>query len=148
MQKVLPGGRPVDRRELPMITRITSDHASATETADRLRATGAVVLVTEEHAEDRSSAFCWYHPHRLAPTTCLRCGAPICDRCLLDAQGEEICARCAHKGHSRVRNTRLRQLFVVFLFAVFVYEVVAWVAADEARVDPGSTVRAVLIQLV
>ena len=148
LQRVLPGGQPVDPSELPLITRITGDPAAAAATARRLRQAGATVLVTEEPADPEHSAFCADHPHRLAPLPCLRCGVPICGRCKREAEGEELCRRCMRQGHSRVRNTRLRQLFVVFLFAVFVYEVVDFLNSDRAQISPDAPVRAVVVQLV
>lgn len=148
LKSVLPGGRPVEPTELPLITRITSDHAAAQETARRLRASGATALVTEEPALPDHSAFCADHPHRLAPLPCTRCGVPICGRCKREAEGEELCRRCFREGHSRTRSTRRRQLFVIFLFAVFVYEVVDWLAADQASVSGAAPVRAVIVQLV
>ena len=148
LQQVLPGGRPVDPAELPLITRITGDPAAAATTARRLRQAGATVLVTEEPADPHHSAFCADHPHRLAPLHCLRCGVPICGRCKRESEGEELCRRCVRKGHSRVRNTRLRQLFVVFLFAVFVYEVVDYLNSDRAQVSADAPVRGVVVQLV
>ena len=144
----LPGGRPIESLELPLITRITSRPDVAERTADRLRAAGAIVVITHEPAVRDVSAFCEFHPHRLAPTACRNCQGPICDRCVGQAGGEEICPRCYQGGHSTVRRTRLRQLFVIFLFAVFVYEVVGFVQEDQAGVAPNGRVKAVVIQLV
>ncbi len=144
----LPGERPVDPNELPLTCRITSSPDAAEETAARLREAGGVVVITKEPATRSNSAFCGFHPHRLAARHCGVCGTPVCDRCIEDARGEQICARCIQEGHSRVRQTRLRQLFFLFLFAVFLYEVGSFVQADEARVAPDARVKALVVQLV
>lgn len=144
----LPGERPVDPRELPLTCRITSSPEAAEETAARLREAGGVVVITKEPATRSDSAFCVFHPHRLAARHCGVCGTPVCDRCIEEAQGEKICVDCIKQGHSRVRHTRLRQLFFLFLFAVFLYEVGSFVQADEARVAPDARVKALVVQLI
>lgn len=132
----LPGGRAPDPSELPVVVRATGDAALAAETAAALRASGAVVVVVDEPAEVDPSAFCSTHAGRFAARACLSCRRPVCTSCAREAGGEDLCPACRAQGRSPRRRVRLRQLFLLFLFAVFLWEVAQDRRTDRARTDP------------
>lgn len=147
VRAVLPGRRSIGRSELPLVVRTTGDRQQARHTALRLRAAGAVVLVMEEPA-DGEGAFCADHPARIAARTCLGCDRPVCTTCSLESRGEDVCRVCRARGRSPRARVRRRQLFVLFLFAVFLYEVADWWEHDRDAVDPSGPVRVAVFQFV
>lgn len=146
VRDALPAPRELSPDELPFIARITSEEHVATRTAHRLRAAGAVVLVLEEPGGRSDGAFCGFHPDRIAARACLHCAAPICTSCRRRAGEEDICPDCVARGRGKRRSTRLRQLFVMFLFAVFCYEVYAYFRYQRQVVSPGGAVRVAILQ--
>jgi len=147
VEAALPSGVSLRQEELPRVIRITGDRIRATETARRLREAGAVVLVTEEPAGGES-AFCSDHQGRMAGRACVGCGRPVCSACSREGGGEDVCVGCRRKGRSPRARVRRRQLFVLFLFAVFVYQVVEYIRSDRLAVDPRGPVRVAIFQFV
>ena len=147
VQAVLPGARTVDLTELPVVIRTTGSRNQAHKTASRLRAAGAIVLVIEEPM-DGGGAFCVDHPDRVAARVCIGCGRPTCTSCRDLARGENVCVACRRKGLTPRARTRRRQLFMFFLFTVFLYEVVDFLRADRAAVNPDGRVRVAVYQFV
>jgi hypothetical protein len=146
VRDALPAPRELSPDELPFIARITHEERVAARTAKRLREAGAVVLVLEEPGGKDDGAFCGFHPDRIAARACVYCAAPICTSCRRRAGDEDICPDCVARGRGRRRTTRLRQLFVMFLFAVFCYEVYAWFRTNRDAVAPGGPVRVAILQ--
>ncbi len=145
VEATVPGGRRLQPVDLPWVTRVTLDPAEARETAERLRAAGAVVLVMVEPAAGES-AFCPTHPGRIAARSCVRCGAPTCTACRQDAHGDEVCASCARAGRGPRRQIRVRQLFSLFLFAVFLYGVARWQIDQRTALSPRGPVTVAIYQ--
>ena len=146
LRLVLPRATPVLAEDLPLVTRVVPDLESARLTAERLRATGAAVVVLEDPPSGAASPFCPAHPVRLGAGTCRRCGAAICGACVLEAAGDVLCPSCADVLRERRRWTRTRQLFVGLLFTVFLYQVAAMLLTDRARVSPTGPVEVGLFQ--
>jgi len=146
VQDAMPTPRALAPEDLPFIARITHDSHVASVTARRLRTAGAVVLVVEEPGGPADGAFCGFHPDRIAARACTLCDAPICTSCRRRAGEEDICPRCVSQGGGRRRITRLRQLFAIFLFAVFCFEVYAWFRTNRDAVSPGADVRVAILQ--
>jgi len=147
VEAVMPGNRRVRARDLPLVIRTTGDRSQAQLTAVRLRDAGAVVLVMEEPAEGEG-AFCADHPARIAARLCVGCRRPVCTTCSLESGGEDVCSACRKKGRSPRARVRRRQLFVIFLFAVFLYKVVDYIQSDTRAVDPNGHVRVAVFQFV
>ena len=133
--------------QLPLVTRVTSSALTAQQTAERLRENGAVVMIVGEPSEG-PSAFCEAHPGRIAARRCMRCGAPVCLSCRAAAGDEDVCPACWAKVRTPRRRVKQRQLFVLFLFVVFLYELWRWWAADQAATSPHGPVRVGLYQFV
>ena len=146
VRDALPSPRDLSPDELPFIARTTSEQKVAARTAARLRAAGAVVVVLEEPGGKTDGAFCGFHPDRIAARACLYCAAPICTSCRRRAGDEDICPDCVARGRGKRRSTRLRQLFMMFLFAVFCYEVYAYFRHQRQIVSPGGPVRIAILQ--
>lgn len=146
LEAVTPGDRRIRPADLPLVVRVTDECERAEETAARLRAAGATVLVMAEPAVGES-AFCDTHPGRIAARRCQSCAAPICTSCRSAALGDEVCHRCWVGGKGHHRRRRLRQLFAVFLFAVFLHQVAGWLERDRAAVQDGP-VRVAVFQFV
>jgi hypothetical protein len=146
----LPSGRPgsphgiTGARFLPQVLLESTDHAEAVEHARRVRAEGAEVVVVEHASEGH--ALCPAHPAEVAARDCRDCGAPICAECRADARGERICGRCLGKRWGTARMRRVRQLFAVFVFVVFAYQVLVFVRGEEDLLDSRSTIRGVIVQ--
>ena len=134
IDRVLPRSRPVQDSELPLVTRVTDDLSAARETAKRLRQTGAQVVIVEEPVERGRSAFCTDHPAQLAARSCVKCKAAICPGCMAKAGGEALCGQCWESVQTKVRSTRRRQLFLLFIFVAFLYEVWGYIKKDEEQV--------------
>jgi hypothetical protein len=146
VQAALPGERRIAINELPTVVRTTSEQLVAEATAGRLRDAGAVVLVLEERLDPEGGAFCRFHPDRIAARSCAYCGAAVCTSCRAQAGDEEICPACVDKGLGRRRSTRLRQLFVIFLFSVFCYEVWRFIEEQQLNLGGGGVVRVAVMQ--
>lgn len=146
IEEAFPRTRDISETSLPLVVRTTTDLFAAQDTAQRLRAVGAVVVLMEE--PDEQSAFCSSHTSRLAEQGCEVCQRPICLQCIQDAGGSALCSEHAHTARSRQRFLRLRQLFLGFLLAAFGYEAITFVQADRSRVDPVGPVTVALLQYV
>ncbi len=146
VRAVLPGGRKVSPEDLPFIARTTAEQLVAEQTAERLRRAGACVLLLEEPTVNGAGAFCGFHPDRIAARTCAFCGTAICTSCFKHANAEDVCPDCMRRGRGRKRSTRLRQLFVMFLFAVFCYEVFRFFDDQAEAVDASGVVRVAVLQ--
>ncbi len=126
-------------RRSPQAPVVAADAVSlevAERLAAELRETGAVVAVLEAIG---SGAWCVDHATGLAAYTCSRCQRPICAECRATAHAL-LCARCSTLTRHRARISRLRQLFVVFLFAVFLLEVARWQTTEEEALKLPATV--------
>ena len=145
---VLPRGRRVRREDLPVVAAITMDEESAHHTADELRGRGVEAIVAAEPDDPRRSGFCTTHPAMVASLACHRCGIPMCHQCMARAEGDALCDRCLKKERATASNTRTRQLFAVFVFTVFLYQVGGSFEDDRARVSPYGPVPMVIAQFV
>ncbi len=145
-EQPVPGEGRLEEADLPAVVRVTQDLAQARDTAERLRALGCAVVIIEEHAS--RAAFCPAHMNHLATRRCALCGERICERCLERAGGEATCPQCLAGGRSPRYRTRLRQLFMFFMFSVFCFEVWQYIRDDRAAVDPGGSVHAAILQYV
>ena len=144
----LPQHRDLQPEQLPRVIRVTHALHEAQQTADRIRAAGGAALVMEDPAD--STIFCTDHPVRLATGTCTVCGRLICLVCEHSAEGQPLCSEHASLARRRQQLLRVRQLFVLFLFTAFLYQVIAFVQSDHERVDPLSrtAVNVAVIQLI
>lgn len=144
-----PLGRPFRQRGerlVPAMVHSGSDRAAADRLADSLRAVGAEVVVVEEAEGDRS--VCTSHVGQLCADPCAGCGKPICPGCQLDAGGQPLCRVCARAATRKARNLRLRQLFAILAFAVFVFELWQYSAREEELLDPHGPVDVAFYQFV
>ncbi len=148
LQPFFPKGRSVRREDLPLVAAITTDEAAAQRTADELRAVGAEVVVAGEPDDPRRTAFCATHPALVASLRCERCEAPICHHCMVRAEGRALCDRCLQRTRTTATKTRTRQLFAVFLFTVFLYQVGSSFREEQSRVSPYGPVPMVIAQFV
>jgi hypothetical protein len=148
VRPIVPKGVSLRREDLPGVVALTMDGTAAHGLADRLRAVGADVVLIEEPADPRRTAFCSTHAALLAALHCERCGAAICNQCVVRAEGRAVCDRCRRKIRMGERNTRTRQLFVLFLFTVFLYQVGIFIRGDQERVSPFGPVPMVVVQFV
>ena len=147
IESTLPGKRRILPGELPLVVRTTGDPHAAQATANRLRGAGAVVLLIEEPAEG-AGGFCVHHPAQIAAQECIVCARPTCPSCTEEAGDEQVCADCRREGKAPGMRVRRRQLFVIFLFAVFLYQVLDFVRSDREAVDPLGRVRVAVFQFV
>jgi hypothetical protein len=132
LRKVLPGGHVPKRDALPVVVRVTEHPERASETADRIRSAGASVVVMSELADH--PVICQDHSPELVRGACRRCGQDVCAGCLLEADGDRLCRGCASENRTRVQRVHTRQLFVVFLFCAFLYQVYAlWRRDTDVR---------------
>ena len=134
LDPVLPRSRPVEQHELPLVTRVTRDLDAAHETAARLRAVGARVVIVEEPIAREGSAFCGNHPAQLAARRCELCETAICPGCMVDAHGNPRCKSCRLQRERTARSTRLRQLFLLLVFVAFLYKVWRHIQTDAEQV--------------
>lgn len=148
LNPVLPRDRSFDASNLPLVVRVVDDEEAAQATARRLRMAGAAVACLEESSLPELSAYCPEHPTGLAAERCRSCRRPICPSCVVRARGKLQCATCFHRAESRRRLHRLRQLFAIFLFAVFLYEVVGFLREDAEEVRPDGVVKVGVFQFV
>jgi len=113
----------------PVLERATWDEAS--RVVERLQGMGASAAVV---AEDGA---CGVHPTELAGARCVTCGAWICGQCRADAGGVLACATCTRNAKTKRGYKRLRTLFSVFLFVVFLFEVTQYLRREtDALVPP------------
>ncbi len=132
LREVLPGGHVPKRDALPVVVRVTEDRVRADETAARLRQAGAGVVVMSEYGG--APVICGDHPPELVRGACRRCGRDVCAGCLLEADGERLCQPCAAETRAGIQRVHTRQLFVVFLFCAFLYQVYAlWRRDSDIR---------------
>lgn len=147
VEREVPGSRRVRPGDLPSVVRVTQDLQTAEQTAERLRAAGAVAIVLGAPSGSEG-AFCEHHPSRIAARLCVSCGAPLCTSCRKQALGDEVCPPCWIKGRGRHRRTRLRQLFAIFIFAAFLHQVLNWVKEDRASVGQDRPTHVAIFQFV
>ncbi|MBM4367857.1 MAG: hypothetical protein FJ102_16715 [Deltaproteobacteria bacterium] len=130
---------------LPVLLLDTEHAAAAAALVSRLRLEGANAILIEE-AADRA-ATCPDHPPQLLGRSCQSCGRDICAVCRLEARDQRLCPACAGDGRKAARLRRLRQLFVLFCFSVFLYQVADYWRDEQRRLDPSSTVTVAIFQL-
>jgi len=132
LRRVLPGGHVPKRDALPVVVRVTEHSGRARETAERIRRAGAGVVVMTEFAD--TPVICSDHPPELVRGACRRCARDVCAGCLLDADGERLCPTCSAETRARVQRVHTRQLFVVFIFCAFLYQVYSlWQRDSDIR---------------
>lgn len=129
---------------LPRVLRTTHDLVVARQTVERLRAEGASVVLIEEPSDD--AVFCPDHTTALATARCRVCKRRICARCIRGADDEPLCGEHAGVSHNRKRLIRLRQLFLLFLFSAFLYQVARFTQTDRERVSPNGPVHVAVLQ--
>ena len=135
LNPVLPRERSFDASNLPLVVRVVDDEEAAQQTARRLRMAGAAVACLEEANLPEQSPYCHEHPTGLAAERCRSCRRPICPMAMpATPRFPEI--------------HRLRQLFAIFLFSVFLYEVVLFLREDAEEVRPDGVVKVGIFQFV
>ncbi len=146
LRKVLPRGHLPKRDALPVVIRVTENQDAARVTAERLQEAGAGVVVMGEFSDE--PVICSDHPPDLMRGHCRRCATPICAGCLLEADGEHLCRSCASEARSRVQRVHTRQLFVLFLFCAFLYQVYTLWRRDTDMRGGSETIPVALLQFV
>ncbi len=146
-----PDGQPGDAAVsgsalFPVPVLITADAPQAEALAARMRDTGALIAIIEDL--DGSPATCPKHPPQLLGRTCSDCGMGICAQCRLDAGGGRFCVSCTEKRKTLQRNRRVRQLFAIFLFTVFLYEVVQHNRDEREHLDVTEGISVAVFQFV
>lgn len=131
-------------RMFPALLLSTHDRTEADTLAHNLRDEGALVAVIGEG--ERAPVTCERHPPQLLGRNCNVCGQAICAMCFSEAGGHRRCTACAAKERNANRRRRLRQLFSLFLFAVFCFKVAQWVRAEAAHLDPARGIRVAVFQ--
>jgi len=136
LRELLPRRAVPERKELPMVLRLTDDTVAAVDTVDRLRAAGAGVVVVREF--EQGELFCPAHSAEYAIDACSVCTTALCSRCRLEARGARLCP-AHHREHvGRTRTTRVRQLLLVLGFVVFLQQVVEHLRQDARALDGGT----------
>jgi len=148
LQAELPPGQHIRADRLPMVAQTVDNLNASTELADRLRLSGATVIVIKELSQPELTAFCLFHPANVAPKPCKLCGVAICLRCEVKSKGKKLCPKCHDTTKEKARNIRLRQLLVGLLFLVFVFEVIEYLKDDARNVDPFGVVKVAVMQFV
>lgn len=92
--------------------------------------------------------FCSTHSDMIATLNCAVCGAQICPACVRAAGGQQLCHAHGAFANRRRSLMRLRQLFLLFLFAVFLYQTYQFVKSDKERTSPTGTVRVAVLQYI
>lgn len=123
---------------LPRVMRISLSWEAAKALLDQLRAVGA------EAALLPNASACGFHAANLATGHCTVCQNTICAECRASALGQGVCPNCLKKANQLRRMRRLRQLFVAFLFSVFLFEVATFLRREAAALTPPVSV--VIIQ--
>ncbi len=104
---------------------------AATDLVDQLRAVGADAAVMPE------GTACETHPAEIAGRNCALCDRPICAECRAASRGAAICPNCRQRATELRRARRLRNLFAIFLFSVFLFEVASYLRREaDALVPP------------
>ncbi len=129
----------------PMLMLETPDRAEADSLAERLRNEGATVALMSTGG---GSVVCPRHPPQLLGRHCRNCGVDICAKCRLDADGSRLCPACGRVEKRKTQNRRLRILFSVFLFSVFVYGAVQWQRGEKEHLDFTEGVDVAVFQFV
>lgn len=130
--------------DLPRVLRTTHDLVLARQTVERLRGDGAVAVIMEEPYD--GAAFCPDHITSLATRRCTVCRRRVCSDCIHSAEGELLCKDHAGVAYSHTRLVRLRQLFLLFLFTAFLYQVARFTQSDRDRVSPIGPVHVAVLQ--
>lgn len=130
----------------PILLHTAPTAAEAEALAAKLRGEGATVAVIQE--TDTAPVTCSQHPPQLLGRTCAECGQGICAQCRLEAGGGRLCPSCAARKARASRRWRIRQLFAIFLFVVFIYEVVQFTREERARLDPARGISVAVFQFV
>ena len=138
--------RPEGDQGVPAIVQIASDVHDSELLAAALRNAGAEVVVMEEASVGRS--LCASHTAQITAHNCTACGTAICPGCRLDAKGELLCGSCSGVITRRARNTRLRQLVVVFAFAVFLFQLSKFMLREQELLDPSGPIDVAIYQFV
>jgi len=139
---LFPAGR--SRMALPRTVRVVRDRGIAENTTENLRASGAVVALVQEL--EGAGVFCPDHSDHLIAGHCRMCETSICAACMVAAEGRRLCARHRREIRERARWLRTRQLTAIFLFALFLYQVVdAW-RGDQERTAMGTTMHVLVVQ--
>lgn len=130
----------LDGRELIRHVPVLEDASwiAACELVERLQKLGVSAAVLPE------SDSCALHPTQLASGRCLSCSAWICYQCRTDAGGRPLCASCATRERAARRVQRLRTLFSLFLFAVFLFQIASYLRREAAALAP--PVRVAIVQ--
>jgi hypothetical protein len=131
---------------LPRTIRTTTDLLAARETVRQLRRDGAVAVIMEDFIDDE--IFCATHSAILATLRCSICGEKICRSCVKAAGGKLLCHTHGTIANNHQRLTRLRQLFLLFIFSAFLYQFFQYVQSDKDRTSPTGTVRVAVLQYV
>lgn len=138
--------RPQGNKLVPAIVQVGTDVVAAEKLAESLRSAGTEVVVIEESSVGRS--LCASHPAQITAENCTSCGTAICPGCRLDAKGALLCGSCAGVIAHRARNTRLRQLVVVFAFAVFLFQLSKFILREQELLDPAGPIDVAIYQFV
>lgn len=117
---------------IPRVMLTTPDAEQAREVAERLRRQGTHAVLLQ----GRDDMFCPSHPAEPTSGRCADCDEPVCLACALEAGGSARCRACAVKLRARKRWQRIRNLFAVFLFAVFLHQVVGYLQREAAALAP------------
>lgn len=127
LRQVIPGHE-LHHADPPVVLRVTGEASSAAETARRLVAVGAGVVVQEEFGED---LHCPDHSAELVTGRCEVCQRATCSSCALEAGGPPVCRSCGTKRRDSIHWTRTRQLFLLLLFVLFLYQIARTWEADR-----------------
>jgi len=122
----------IDGRELIRHVPVLEDAGwvEASALVERLQGVGVSAALLPE------SESCAVHPTQLANSHCSACSAWICYRCRADAGGRPLCVSCANGQRAAARLRRLRTLFSLFLFAVFLFQVASYLRREAAALEP------------
>jgi len=124
----------IEPDRLPVVVFMTDELSRADDVARRLRESGASVAVVTGWDGDE---FCGVHGAEYVHSDCGVCGTEICRRCQLESGGRALCPKHHTALTRRRRRLRVRQLFSLFLFAVFLFKVGDRVLADQrVALDP------------
>jgi hypothetical protein len=118
---------------LPVVVWEEAEAEPARRIALRLRDAGAEVAIVTSWG----GAHCQAHPAELAGDRCSVCGTAVCLRCRSEAGDRVLCPVHRHRLDRRQRRVRVRQLFSLFLLAVFLFKVAGdSLEARDAALNP------------
>ncbi len=123
---------------IPAVLRDSLGWEDARALLDKLHAVGALGALLPD------AAVCAVHPTEVAAITCTSCGAWTCAECRAGAGGASLCPACARKSDKGRRSRRLRILFSLFLFSVFLFQVASYLRSEAAALVP--PVRVAIVQ--